>query len=88
MEREKKTVYRFPLEMQNKMQKTQNIHEFDIREIRKFATCEMSIDVPYVIQGGSNMTGTDLGVNKPHLSRSYLNHLVHYFCFILEFTEF
>jgi hypothetical protein len=30
----KKTVYRFPLEMQNKMQKTQNIHEFDIREIR------------------------------------------------------
>jgi hypothetical protein len=28
------------------------------------------------IQGGSNMTGTDLYVNKPHLSRSYLNHLV------------
>jgi hypothetical protein len=28
------------------------------------------------IQGGSNMTGTDLCVNKPHLSRSYLNHLV------------
>jgi hypothetical protein len=23
------------------------------------------------------MTGTDLCVNKPHLSRSYLNHLVH-----------
>ena len=22
------------------------------------------------------MTGTDLCVNKPHLSRSYLNHLV------------
>ena len=36
-----------------------------------------------VIQGGSNMTGTDLCVNKPHMSRSYLNHLViellHYF---------
>jgi hypothetical protein len=29
------------------------------------------------IQGGSNMTGTDLCVNKPHKSRSYLNHLVH-----------
>jgi hypothetical protein len=28
------------------------------------------------IQGGSNMTGTDFCVNKPHLSRSYLNHLV------------
>jgi len=23
------------------------------------------------------MTGTDLCVNKPHMSRSYLNHLVH-----------
>ena len=30
-----------------------------------------------VLQGGSNMTGTDLCVNKPHMSRSYLNHLVH-----------
>ena len=29
------------------------------------------------IQGGSNMTGTDLCVNKPHLSPSYLNHLLH-----------
>jgi hypothetical protein len=29
------------------------------------------------IQGGSNMTGTDLCVNKPHKSRSYLNHPVH-----------
>jgi len=28
------------------------------------------------IQGVSNMTGTDLCVNKPHKSRSYLNHLV------------
>ena len=28
-------------------------------------------------QGGSNMTGTDLCVNKPHMSRSYLNQLVH-----------
>jgi hypothetical protein len=28
------------------------------------------------LQGGSNMTGTDLCVNKPHQSRSYLNHLV------------
>ena len=30
------------------------------------------------IQGGSNMTGTDLCVNKPHMSRSYLNHPVFY----------
>jgi hypothetical protein len=30
-----------------------------------------------VIQGDSNMTGTDLCVNKPHKSRSYLNHLVY-----------
>ena len=29
-----------------------------------------------IVQGGSNMTGTDLCVNKPHKSRSYLNHLV------------
>ena len=35
-------------------------------------------NVPY-IQDGSNMTGTDLCVNKPHQSRSYLNHLV-YIC--------
>jgi hypothetical protein len=28
------------------------------------------------VQGGSNMTGTDLCVNKPNHSRSYLNHLV------------
>ena len=30
-----------------------------------------------LIQGGSNMTGTDFCVNKPHISRSYMNHLVH-----------
>jgi hypothetical protein len=29
------------------------------------------------VQGGSNMTGTDLCVNKPHKSQSYLNHLVY-----------
>ena len=29
-----------------------------------------------VVQGGSNMTGTEFCVNKPHMSRSYLNHLV------------
>ena len=31
------------------------------------------------VQVGSNMSGTDLCVNKPHLSRSYLNHLVYYY---------
>ena len=30
------------------------------------------------IQGGSNMTGTDLCVNKCKHSRSYLNHIVQY----------
>ena len=30
----------------------------------------------YDVQGGSNMTGTDFCVNKPHISWSYLNHLV------------
>jgi hypothetical protein len=29
------------------------------------------------------MTGTDLCVNKPHKSRSYLNHLVYYLSFCL-----
>jgi hypothetical protein len=29
------------------------------------------------VQGGSNMTRTDLCVNKPHKSQSYLNHLVY-----------
>jgi len=31
----------------------------------------------YIIQGGSNMTGTDLCVNKCKQSRSYLNNLVY-----------
>jgi len=35
----------------------------------------INISVTY-IQGGSNVTGTDLSVNKPRLSRSCLNHLV------------
>jgi hypothetical protein len=35
------------------------------------------LNVKLVVQGGSNMTGTDLCVNQPHKSRSYLNHLVH-----------
>ena len=30
----------------------------------------------YNVQGGSNMTGTDLCVNNINQSRSYLNHLV------------
>ena len=31
-----------------------------------------------VIQGGSNVTGTDLCVNKCKQSRSYLNHIVYH----------
>jgi hypothetical protein len=37
------------------------------------------------MQGGSNMTGTDLCVNKPHKSRSNLNHLVFTNNFLLYF---
>jgi hypothetical protein len=37
---------------------------------------EKSVHLVGLLQGGSNMTGTDFCVNKPHLSRSYLNHLV------------
>ena len=35
-----------------------------------------TIKAPVIVQGGSNMIGTDLCANKLHLSRSYLNHLV------------
>jgi hypothetical protein len=41
-----------------------------------------------LIQGGSNMTGTDLCVNKPHKSRSYLNHLVWQPIYIAEWKMF
>jgi hypothetical protein len=37
---------------------------------------KISVDSDVNLQGDSNMTGTDLCVNKPHKSRSYLNHLV------------
>jgi hypothetical protein len=36
----------------------------------------MKVLVMKLIQGGSNMTGTDLCVNTPQKSRSYLNHVV------------
>jgi hypothetical protein len=38
-----------------------------------------------MIQGDSNMTGTDLCVNKPGQSRSYLNHLLFIKCCLIEF---
>jgi hypothetical protein len=44
------------------------------RSKRNYAEFNEPIDLH--VQGGSNMTGTDLCVNKPHKSRSYLNHLV------------
>jgi len=40
----------------------------------------------YNIQGGSNMTGTDLCVNKCKQSRSYLNHLVCYWLDTRQYT--
>jgi hypothetical protein len=39
------------------------------------------------VQGGSNVTGTDLCVNKPHKSRSYLNHLVYYVLTVMELVS-
>jgi len=47
-------------------------------EINRYkpADNQFAILTDVYLQGGSNMTGTDLCVNKPHLSRSYLNHLV------------
>jgi hypothetical protein len=39
------------------------------------------------IQGGANMTGTDLCVNKPHKSRSYLNHLVYIYIYIYIYIQ-
>jgi len=42
---------------------------------RKTWGLEITVD-GRIVQGGSNMTGTDLCVNKPHMSRSYLNHPV------------
>ena len=42
----------------------------------------------YKLQGGSNMTGTDLCVNKCKQSRSYLNHLVFHITVLYLFLEF
>ena len=41
----------------------------------------------YYIQGGSNMTGTDLCVNKQHKSPSYLNHLVYQWCMAKKISD-
>jgi hypothetical protein len=38
------------------------------------------------IQGGSNMTGTDLCVNKLQQSRSYLNHLVYVYVYVYTWS--
>jgi len=38
--------------------------------------CKILKKTAIYIQSGSNMTGTYFCVNKPHMSRSYLNHLV------------
>jgi hypothetical protein len=49
-----------------------NLHSINVKSKtpRNLSNCNLRV------QGGSNMTGTDLCVNKPHKSRSYLNHLV------------
>ena len=45
--------------------------------ISTFITSYTAYSKIMLIQGGSNMTGTDLCVNKCKHSRSYLNHPVH-----------
>ena len=40
------------------------------------ASFKNHVQTASLIQGGSNMTGTDFCLNKPHMSRSYLNHPV------------
>jgi hypothetical protein len=53
-------------------------------------TCPFRPKYSYItiIQEGSNMTGTDLCVNKPHKYRSYLNHLVFSCRNVLHFPLF
>jgi len=41
-------------------------HYFQTRGIRCYPVGLMSVPLHKNIQGGSNMTGTDLFVNKPH----------------------
>jgi len=51
------------------------ISQLDVLSGGQQFTCLTNLYMPYV-QGGSDMTGTDLCVNKCRQSRSYLNHLV------------
>ena len=49
-------------------------------KVQKYIRIYLSPMFPLVldnVQGGSNMTGTDLYVNKCKQSQSYLNHLVY-----------
>ena len=47
-----------------------NQNAWEKNKFKRLASCTL------YVQGGSNMTGTDLCVNKCKQSRSYLNHLV------------
>ena len=50
-----------------------------------FKLCVVILKAILLVQGGSNMTGTDLCVNKCKQSRSYLNHLVYNKCIRVDF---
>ena len=69
------------MELRNSLLRARNKHglfSYSMVEVnKKLADSDTVPYSPIDIQGGSNMTGTDLCVNKPLLSRSYLNHLVH-----------
>jgi hypothetical protein len=65
----------------------------DVRKIRIIGfflvnRLHWQFEVRMLLQGGSNMTGTDLCVNKPHKSWSYLNHLVFTICTCVDHAWF
>jgi hypothetical protein len=63
---------------ENDMSPTLYMH-FDLMTVYRKPVGKRPLARPrsgWQMQGDSNMTGTDLCVNKPHKSRSYLNHLV------------
>ena len=54
----------------------QQLKTISIFPVVAFAVRQNSRFITSQVQGGSNTTGTDFCVNKPRMSRSYLNHLV------------
>ena len=65
-------------QLKKKLISIKNIQHLPHRERKILQSVNLTFVCPCIvdIQGGSNMTGTDLCVNKCKQSRSYLNHLV------------